>query len=506
MARFASPALGCQLRLVEVEIGAAKETYDHERLNEPLELSLEGQRSLGSDCGILSLLITAGTRQMVRRDRTWRSQSSNALYQLSIRLNDLLSHPNGTEGIICVDKGRHQLCVKLPNRDHILRVWFVEERDFLISVCILRKSGFKIDEGKVTHHKGTDPANTDNGSQTIKTSNSKQPPVPSTTPLALLTAQAKSLCNDQPRPCPTRKPQGGNIFDEVLESLQRINGDSKSVNTVRGDLLSEKLGSHDLSYLNPYNAFSTKKKAALKQPNVGSPLKNMVSQEQRHEGETKNLKATCPTSKPTRRHSHGYFTRSFSSSRSEAQQNTKPSPSSSLKAQRNASVHVDETFVHSTPRPFSASFDSSPAVSLRQLMPRRRKLPFSTNVKNKYKRSRPTCESEEVGSCRELGTPTMAPGGTQLNKPRSVPPETTIILTHLASLDELDEASRNIFDQYEKDVARGCDQEQCALFYLERLHITRTNFWLKELLRVSNVDQETGTNIQSVTNKACAMN
>ncbi|KAG8423621.1 hypothetical protein J3458_000503 [Metarhizium acridum] len=489
MARFASPALGCQLRLVEVEIGAAKETYDPEQFNEPLELSLEGQRSLGSDCGILSLLITTGTRQM-----------------LLIRLNDLLSHPNGTEGIICVDKGRHQLCVKLPNRDHILRVWFVEERDFLISVCILRKSGFKIGEGKVIQHKGTVTANTNNGSQPIKTSASQQSPFSCTTPLALLTAQAKSLCNDNPNPFPTRKPQGGNIFDEVLESLQRLSGDSKSGNTVRGDLLSEKLGSHDLSYLNPYHAFSTKKKVTLNQPNVGSPLRNVVNQEQRHECEIKKLKATCPTPKPTRKHSHRYFTRSFSSSISEGRQNKKPFPSSSLKAQRNASVSVDEIFADSTSNAFSASFDSSPAVSLRQLMPRRRKLPFSTDAKNTHKKSRPTGESAEVDPCRELGTPPMAPGGTQLNKLRSDSPETTIILTHLASLDELDEASRKIFDQYEKDVARGCDQEQCALFYLERLHIIRSNFWLKELLRVSNSDQEILTNIQSVTNKACAMN
>jgi hypothetical protein len=66
MTRLASPALGCKLRSVELRVGVGKETYDSEHFNEPLELSLEGQTSLQSDCGILSLTIVTGTRLIVR--------------------------------------------------------------------------------------------------------------------------------------------------------------------------------------------------------------------------------------------------------------------------------------------------------------------------------------------------------------------------------------------------------------------------------------------------------
>lgn len=79
MFRLASPALGCKLRSVEVEVGHAKEIYDPKELNESLELSLEGQRSLGADSGILSLVITAGSRQMVCSCHLRDSLDSNAL-------------------------------------------------------------------------------------------------------------------------------------------------------------------------------------------------------------------------------------------------------------------------------------------------------------------------------------------------------------------------------------------------------------------------------------------
>ncbi|KHN99141.1 uncharacterized protein MAM_02839 [Metarhizium album ARSEF 1941] len=494
MARFASPALGCQLRLVEVEMDAAKETYDPRHFNEPLELSLEGQRSLGSDCGVLSLLITTGTRQM-----------------LSLRLNDLLSHPRGTEGMISVDRGNHRLCVNLPNRNHTLRVWFAEERDFLISVCILRKSGFKIEDSKIIQHRGIGTAatntSTDPKFELAKASSANQTSPFSTTSLTVLTAQAKSLCHDDPLSFPRRKPWGENIFDEVLESLQRLSEDSKSRNVAEGDPLLESLGSHDLSYLNPYNAFSIKRKAILNQPNVGSPLKNMVDQEQQHQSESKRLKTTYTAPEPQPRHSHRYFTRSFSSSKSEAQKKTELRfPSSSLKVQRNASASTGGIFSDSTRGTFSASSDSSPIATLQQIMPRRRNLPFSTLVKSTHEKLRPASHAAEIDPGRESVTPPRARDKTQLSKGRLASPETTIILTPLASLDNVDKESCKIFDQYEKDIARGRDQGQSAVFYLERLHIARSSFWLNELRKIGKSDGETITSIQYVANRAHAMN
>lgn len=65
MPRFDSPATGCLIHRLEVEVGNAKETYDPQDFDEPLQFGLEGQRSLGSECGVLSLSITSGHRQMV---------------------------------------------------------------------------------------------------------------------------------------------------------------------------------------------------------------------------------------------------------------------------------------------------------------------------------------------------------------------------------------------------------------------------------------------------------
>ncbi|OAA51730.1 hypothetical protein NOR_00323 [Metarhizium rileyi] len=488
MTRLASPALGCQLRLVEVEIGAATEIYDPGNFNEPLELSLEGQRSLGSDCGVLSLLITTGSRQM-----------------LSIRLNDLLSHPGGTEGIIGVDKGQHELCVRLPNRDHVLRVWFVEQRDFLISVCILRKSGFKIDEGGLIKHKITATTNTSsNKHQPAKANVGPVSPASTTTPLNVLAAQAKSMCTDSSTSTPTRKPQSHNIFDEVLESLQRLNGDSQSrIATQENPRLSEDLGPDDLSYLNPYKAFSAKGKLTLNRPNVGSPLRNSVDQEQRCQPSSRPSQATYAAHKPRPRPNHGYFTRSFSSFNSGTKRHTRfESLPSSPTLQRNASVSVDRSSMDKAPNSLSGAFHSSSAVDLKQLMPQRRKLPFSeqSRAPNKWQKlaRRPT----EFDQRRNQTLASVAPDRTRVKELQVDLPETLIILTCLSSLGKLDEETYSVFDQYEKDVASGCDQHQCALFYLERLHIARTNFWYNELLGRCPRECEARKSVPAVANAA----
>lgn len=66
MSRLASPAIGCHLNLVEVQVGDQVETYNATTFDQPLEFSLQGQRSLESEPGILLLVISSGSKQMVR--------------------------------------------------------------------------------------------------------------------------------------------------------------------------------------------------------------------------------------------------------------------------------------------------------------------------------------------------------------------------------------------------------------------------------------------------------
>ena len=66
MSRLVSPAIGCHLHLVEVQVGDAVETYNATTFDQPLEFSLQGQRSLGSELGTLLLVISTGSKQMVR--------------------------------------------------------------------------------------------------------------------------------------------------------------------------------------------------------------------------------------------------------------------------------------------------------------------------------------------------------------------------------------------------------------------------------------------------------
>lgn len=66
MSRLASPATGCHLRLVEVQVGHQVEKYNATTFEQPLEFSLQGQRPLGAEIGTLLLIISTGSRQMVR--------------------------------------------------------------------------------------------------------------------------------------------------------------------------------------------------------------------------------------------------------------------------------------------------------------------------------------------------------------------------------------------------------------------------------------------------------
>ncbi|KAK2589884.1 hypothetical protein QQS21_012437 [Conoideocrella luteorostrata] len=471
MAQLTSPARGCRLRVVEVHVAGAVETYDSKQFSEPLELSLDGQRSLGSNCGVLLLAISTGSRKM-----------------LCIRLNDLLNHPNGSEGTIFIDKKTHQLCVKLPAHGHTLQIWFRENRDFLVCVCILRKAGFTIDEDLLPpqYEKGTREGAI--SSHKRSAASADLPRLSSITPLAALAAQAEAFCTESSTISPsnqTVKHTGKNVFDDVLDLLKMNTARSKSTLADETNLSSTLAESRDLSCLNPYNAFSSKRKDVLNQPQVGSPLRNVVGQGQSYhgDGKTHERKPFVTLQHPERR--HDYFLRSFSGSdhrpRHHAHQDRASQPSTIRGDNGQFSKIAD---VNNASRGANASFDSSLTADFRNLLPQRRKLPFFDNRQQPQKKTKndldPTLISLHKAQQSSSTLENEMWRGSQVDDL----PETAIMLTQPLILENLERESSPIFDQYEKDITQGCDAGQCAAFYLDRLHVLRRNFWHSELMKV----------------------
>ncbi|KAK5987866.1 hypothetical protein PT974_12001 [Cladobotryum mycophilum] len=65
-------------------------------------------------------------------------------------------------------------------------------------------------------------------------------------------------------------------------------------------------------------------------------------------------------------------------------------------------------------------------------------------------------------------------------------PEPIIVSTMLVAgaglLREVNEATFKLLEQYEIDVARGCNEATCARFYAEQIHSARRDFWVAQLI------------------------
>lgn len=467
MSRLVSPAIGCHLRLVEVQVGNGVETYDATTFDQPLELSLEGQRSLGSELGILLLIISTGSKQM-----------------LSIRLNDLLSHPEGADDIISIDKQTYKLCVKLPTLDHILCVWFRHGRDFLVSVCILRKAGFLIEEGL---YPGTGEVQTISSLTPKPTKTVDLPRLSTITPLAALKKQARisnAQCSSSSKDAGTA---GGNIFDEVLHRLSKTD---KKLDPAIDEGSSERArpeGSTDLSLLNPYNVLAAGREDLMNRPHISSPLRETSIHE--HSKDRVSSKAGTnseakPALQPPRRH-HGYFTRSFSlaARRPDIDVNGgEPARSSRGHGPNRKPAQTDRP--RSPLNKASHSFDSSPTMDFRSLMPHRRSLPFLEAKPRSPKRLKLDASSESVAPNTSLD----ASPGTGLPVNRIT--EMNMLLMQSSNLDELETKSSPIYEQYEQDAAKYREDGKRAAFYLELLKNMRIAFWLDKLQKASASEHE----------------
>ncbi|KAG5981445.1 hypothetical protein E4U55_002949 [Claviceps digitariae] len=480
MSQVASPAVGCHLRLVEVQVGDEVETYNATTFDQPLDFSLQGQRSLGSELGTLLLVISTGSKQM-----------------LSLRLNDLLNHPYGTEEIIAIDKQAQKVCVRLPNLDHTLRVWFQHSRDFLVSVCILRKTGFTIEERP--------------SSPLVKTSRRRldkdfkpEPPTKLADPPSLSTitspAARPKRAKESPAPCSTSNAEATapqrNIFDEVLERLNQTEKIPETVSRKGSSISAGPEGSAGALLLNSYHASAPKRKSTTDQPMLDSSLQGHSSHENldnkpTSEALNKHLPGAAMDPPPPRRH-HGYFTRSFSLAAGRPGTSVNKEEHSHSRTRRGVGKRSTQNACIESPQDKArSSFGTNQTVDFRNLMPRRRSLPFLETKHHSHKRTR----KKEKGNPGFQRTPIYASNVSEKMQTSCAQPicstwEILMLLMDASTLDELETRSSPLYKQYEQDIADGHDDEKRAAFYLDSLKILRTSFWLEKLQKVSGSEHE----------------
>ncbi|KAF4595829.1 hypothetical protein GQ602_001442 [Ophiocordyceps camponoti-floridani] len=123
MSRPPSPVSSCPLRRLQVRVGPDTSVYQASQFVGGMALTLDGQPSTATGRYCLMLVVRCAQRNM-----------------LSIRLSELLQHPQGPADSISVDGDALQLTIKVPSQRHEIRVAFEHGRDFSLSVCMLNSS------------------------------------------------------------------------------------------------------------------------------------------------------------------------------------------------------------------------------------------------------------------------------------------------------------------------------------------------------------------------------
>ncbi|KAG5975898.1 hypothetical protein E4U58_006890 [Claviceps cyperi] len=537
MSRLASPATGCHLRLVEVQVGHQVENYNATTFQQPLEFSLQGHRPLGVELGTLLLIISTGSNQM-----------------LSLRLNDILNHPCGTEEPITIDTRLHEICVRLPNLDHTLRVWFQQSRDFLVSVCILRKTGFSIEESissKLAKY-GIRPLGT-NLMANRATSFVHQPNLPNITPLQARDVASISPSNENaiaahenffdekatfsveesyasPFTKPNTRPldanlkkvnwatsliqqpspsiitslkaindgvptsisnedsitNHGNVFDEVLDRLSQTGRKAHAISDWNFSTPNQPRDFNDMPVFHSCNVIAPNGTKSPTHP----PLESLSYEKSNHpatsDSSRKHFFSEAADAPPFKQR-HRYLTRSVSLATgriSTVNVDEESSRSGRKRANRTKSTLTE--CLGNSQNKVTSGYDSDQIVNFRNLMPHRRSLPFLKSKQRAHKSKQ--LRIDEKSKPAPTRTPTSAPDRTGLQT-LSVQPvwqaaEMMTLLMQVSVLDELETKSSALYKQYEQDVADGLENENRAAFYLDSLEDIRTRFWLDQLEKV----------------------
>lgn len=443
---------------------------------------------------------------------------------------------------------------------------FNGRKDFSLTVCMLEKIGFQTGDLK-QHTMATLPIAPRSETFTGHASVDLGPRLSSITPLSAMYTPFETGSQEQ--------PSFTSMLESAITPLPAADGSHAWGRTSNSSESQGSLGqtpisfpastdlTHQLEYssaekaLNPYNVFANRQIADPYRPRIGSPLRYALQPEepprqaQDRSDYTPNITA-CEATYQVSDNSQT-FPVSFSLPLLTQSQ---PNPITSTEMresncgrslQRSNSLPDSPTTDHEN----SPSSSTDTAEDFRQLMPKRRNLPFK-KMKSKQVCGKTTSNepSKAVHGLEANGTsfrPTKSPDraqasyrdqATSYDTPRTgqtmdgpfvdsrtgpsedasciqkkqtlssiihtshafevspssavTPTQPTILVADRSTLKQINDATSSLFDQYEADVARGCDETVCAKFYMDQIHTVRTECWYKSLVDMERGNYVTG--------------
>ncbi|UKZ79694.1 hypothetical protein TrVFT333_007454 [Trichoderma virens FT-333] len=501
-----TPLSGCPLRILEIH-GSTPTVYDAAQSELALTATLEARRSMTGDKNDLMLQAHLGLRRV-----------------LSIRLTDLFTSSCDTAEVVTIDKPRQQMCIQIHQQRQNVLFTFKETRDFNIVVYTLKKFGFRMKEGVAPlPHIDIASLPRSQSSPTISSTNFG-PRLSSITPLQLLgSSQVQSpfsftsMLNSG---VPLAEMQSLDIQHQQVHQLSP-QGQSQQPTTPMVPVApyAPDRNANQLHLGYPGNMY---------QPQVGSPLRNVVevnSQDTSPRPPTlNNQPRVFPNATPTE---------FLSSCRSISEPNALSQswkPPECVNTNRCGSPNFQQSLQGSQDTIISSgsdsqatdetdiSFSSQSTQDFRELMPQTRNLPFVKDSKNKPSRTKAMQKQANIrqgqsGSNFDMLVEETAPSScnddnpnisqTDLRPISSQPtdsqakdalachspfeggklPAMLIIDNNL--LENINQVTSKLLDQFIEDIARGCDYTACARYYLERIDTARREFWLNQLKQIN---------------------
>lgn len=430
-----------------------------------------------------------------------------------------------------MDKTAKHLRIQIEEEKTILANFEVT-RDFNVAVCMLRKLGFHVKDAsskpprKKASRKRKSPATA------IEEPLNFGPRLSSITPLVGTEFHGESLCHqDLSFTSILNSPSMPMSPDYLIPYATQPYSNATPAQTHHSPQYQTEFSQQGpyMTSLNPYEAFLGRQTNPTYRPHVASPLRNSFQAwEDINKGESFESPPTTisqsdwPSFTPTIG-SCTEQTYTFHSSSAEASQDSTSSPNDSQSSNLTEASSANDSTQNSaseSPRDF------------RKLMPQPRKLPFIRRIEKKMdSRSlsvtqhaaqtqagdhgefanepfqlnrrnllRTCSEAHEAtesrqplekraqmvnaGSQTELFPNTLAPAhfsqqltGENHASHHKLDRGTSIFVADPSLIRQAGEVANRFLEQYETDVARGCDEHICAKFYMEQIDAARSAFW-----------------------------
>ncbi|KAI7766599.1 hypothetical protein LZL87_004899 [Fusarium oxysporum] len=426
--------------------------------------------------------------------------SGRLIGQVSLRLSEIKGGSPSSAQIISINKQTNRICVSVPKKPEALLAQFEEKRDFSVAVCLLQRAGFFASEAIPASLLTVPPQHV---SQTHDAMFDIGPRLSSITPPTLLppndfqgTGAPPDFSFTTMLNAPFHPSPFSTVSTSHIEQTQRAQS-MPMQSYFPGTQMRHT--SPVTAQLNPYHMFLERDGTRSHIPRVGPPLRYSFNSSP---PPTQSPIGGADMVMPLNVSTTGSDAQSLSVRESSKVSSFECHPDFATKS---CNTHADLT-TDLSPEPYRQQ--PLHDQDFRKLMPRPRQLPFDSRAKTAAPYKKPEVHVDHPPGSKSVGTfasvkakddmykdaecqttlPKSPKASTSSQRSSESRQETSgvevlpwVMLTDYNTLKDLNQATAPLFEQFEKDVARGGDAALLAQFYSKQLWARRRDFWYKNL-------------------------